>query len=86
VDGFWSISVYNKKGFFQENKYDAYNINNLTVQADTNGTITVNFGGDQSKSNFLPITEGRSYVVRMYQPKPEIIQAKWIFPDLVSAH
>jgi hypothetical protein len=58
----------------------------LTVQADTNGTITINFGGDQSKSNFLPITEGWSYVVRMYQPKPEIIQTKWIFPDLVSAH
>jgi hypothetical protein len=84
VDGFWSISVYNKEGFFQENQYDAYSINNLTAQADTNGTITIHFGGEQSKSNFLPITEGWSYVVRMYQPKPEIIQAKWMFPDLVS--
>jgi len=86
VDGFWSISVYNKDGFFQENKYDAYSINNLTAQSDNNGTITIHFGGNPSNPNFLPITDGWSYVVRMYQPRPEIIQAKWIFPDLVPTH
>jgi len=24
VDGFWSISVYNKDGYFQKNKFDSY--------------------------------------------------------------
>jgi len=30
VDGFWSISVYNAKGFFEKNALGAYSLNNLT--------------------------------------------------------
>ena len=32
VDGFWSISVYNAKGFFEKNPLDAYSLNNLTAK------------------------------------------------------
>ncbi len=81
VTGFWSISMYNKDGFFQENKYSAYSLNNLTAKANTDGSYTIHFGGDSSNSNFLPITEGWNYVVRMYRPKKEIIDETWSFPE-----
>jgi len=29
-DGFWYISLYNAKGFFVKNKFNAYSINNIT--------------------------------------------------------
>ena len=33
VDGFWSISLYNAKGFFEKNDLNAYSLNDLTGQA-----------------------------------------------------
>jgi hypothetical protein len=32
VDGFWSISVDNAKGFFEKNPLDSYSLNNLTAK------------------------------------------------------
>jgi hypothetical protein len=46
VDGFWSISLYNGKGFFQKNPYNAYSINNITGKKGKDGSITIHFGGD----------------------------------------
>ena len=82
VDGFWSVSVYNKDGYFEKNPYDSYSVNNLTAEADIDGSVTVNFGGDPSKVNFIPITEGWNYVVRMYRPRASIVGRSWTFPSL----
>jgi hypothetical protein len=35
--------------------------------------MTISFGGDPGAINNLPITPGWNYIVRMYQPKQEII-------------
>ncbi len=80
VDGFWSISLYNGKGFFQENKYNAYSINNLTGVKNEDGSMTIHFGGDPKQSNYLPIMDGWNYVVRLYQPHKEILDGTWKFP------
>ena len=32
VDGFWSISVYNAKGYFEKNDLNAYSLNSLTAK------------------------------------------------------
>jgi len=32
VDGFWSISVYNAKGYFEPNPQNAYTLNNITAR------------------------------------------------------
>ena len=42
----------------------------------------VNFGGDPYQANFIPITDGWNYVVRMYRPRPSIIDRSWTFPSL----
>lgn len=80
VDGFWSITVYNKDGFMEENEHNVYSYNNVTAKKNPDGSITINFGADSKAINNLPITPGWNYIVRMYQPKPEIINGSWRFP------
>lgn len=81
VDGFWSISVYDAQGYFEKNQYNAYSVNNITAQKAADGSITVQFGGCDGKiPNCLPISEGWNYIVRLYRPKPEILNGKWTFP------
>lgn len=82
VDGFWSITMYDAKGFMFENEQKAYSLNNVTAKADADGTVSIQFGGDpKAASNFLPITPGWSYLVRLYRPRKEILDASWIFPE-----
>jgi hypothetical protein len=80
VDGFWSITIYNAKGFMQKNDLNAYAVNNVTAKKNPDETVTIHFGGDPSKSNYLPITPGWNYIVRMYRPKQVVIDGTWTFP------
>ncbi|WP_203581003.1 DUF1214 domain-containing protein [Microbacterium hibisci] len=83
VDGFWSISVYNAAGFFEPNERGAYTINNITGVRNDDGTITVRFGDyPDDTPNALPITEGWNYLVRLYRPRPEVLDGDWSFPAL----
>ncbi len=80
VNGFWSISLYNAKGYFQKNSYNAYSINNMTGKKDADGSITIHFGGDPKQSNYLPIMDGWNYLIRLYQPQKGILDGTWKFP------
>jgi hypothetical protein len=80
VGGFWSITTYNENGYMEKNVQEAYSYNNVTAKKNTDGSITINFGGGPGAINNLPITPGWNYVVRMYQPKQEIINGAWGFP------
>lgn len=84
VDGFWSISMYNAQGFFEPNPQNAYSINNITAQKNADGSIDIQFGGcDGSVPNCLPITAGWNYIVRLYQPRKELLDGTWTFPAAV---
>mgnify|MGYP003450897945 FL=1 len=85
VNGFWSISVYNADGFFEPNERGAYSVNNITARHNDDGSITVRFGGDgDPERNSLPITDGWNYLVRLYRPRPEILNGTWSFPSLAK--
>ncbi len=82
VDGFWSISVYNAKGYFEANRENAYTLNNITAKSGGDGSIAVQFGGcDGKTANCLPITPGWNYLVRLYRPRAEVLNGTWKFPD-----
>lgn len=67
VDGFWSISLYNAKGYFEKNDLGAYSVNNLTAKPNPDDSFTIQFGGGQKDTpNFLPIMPGWNYIVRLY--------------------
>jgi hypothetical protein len=81
VDGFWSISVYNAKGYFQKNKLNAYTLNNITAVKAVDGSVDVQFGGCDGKvANCLPVVKGWNYTVRLYRPRADILDGKWEFP------
>jgi hypothetical protein len=82
VDGFWSVTVYNAKGYLEKNVYDAYSVNNIIAKKDADGGVLIQFGGCDGKvANCLPIARGWNYTVRMYRPREEILKGTWKFPE-----
>lgn len=86
VDGFWSISLYNKQGYFEANPYNAYSLNSITSKKESDGSVLVQFGGCDGKiPNCLPVMPGWNYMVRLYRPRPEVLNGKWKFPEAQPA-
>ncbi|WP_298241067.1 DUF1254 domain-containing protein [uncultured Bradyrhizobium sp.] len=82
VDGFWSISVYNGKGFFEKNELGAYSLNNLTAKPDASGAYVIQFGGcDKATPNCLPIVDGWNFTMRLYRPRKVILDGSWKLPE-----
>jgi hypothetical protein len=82
VDGFWSISVYNAKGYFEPNPQNSYTLNNITAKKDQDGSITIQFGGCDGKiANCIPTTNGWNYLVRLYRPREQVLSGTWKFPE-----
>ncbi|WP_036964567.1 DUF1214 domain-containing protein [Promicromonospora kroppenstedtii] len=85
VDAFWSVSVYDAKGFFVPNPQGRYSVNSVTAVRDGDGAVTVRFApaddfGDEP--NTIPVPEGWNFLVRLYRPRPEVLDGAWIVPEL----
>ncbi len=86
VDGFWSISVYNAKGYFEPNKQNAYTLNNITAKKNA-GRI----GHDSIRWRGRPAERSSNHVrlelrlVRLYRPREEILDGTWKFPETQPA-
>ena len=86
VDGFWSISVYDDRGHFVPNPQNAYSLNNLTAKPGEDGSYAIQLGGCDGKlPNCLPTPPGWNYLVRLYRPRPEILNGAWTFPAAQAA-
>jgi hypothetical protein len=84
VDGFWSLTVYDGEGYLHPNPYNAYAVNGITAKKAPDGSVTIQFGGCDGKiPNCLPITQGWNYTVRLFQPRPEILDGTWRFPEAI---
>ncbi len=81
VNAFWSVTVYNADGYIDENPLGAYGFNGVTATPNDDGSTTIHFGGcGDARVNCLPISAGWNYAVRMYEPRPEILDGSWVFP------
>jgi hypothetical protein len=48
--------------------------------------VTIQLGGcDGRQANCLPIFPGWNYMVRLYCPRPEILDGTWTFPTALPA-
>lgn len=82
VEGFWSISVYNEKGYFEKNAIGVYSLNNLTARPNLDGSFTIHFAScPNGNGNCLPIMPNWNYTVRLYRPRKEILDGTWKFPE-----
>jgi hypothetical protein len=82
VDAFWSVTVYNQDGFLEPNPLNAYSLNSLIARRGADGSVKVQFGGcDGAVPNCLPIMPGWNYMIRLYRPRPQVLDGTWTFPD-----
>lgn len=83
VDGFWSITIYDERGFMVANPRNAVSLNNVTSQRGADGSVTVQFGGcTDATPNCLPVPSPWNAVLRLYRPRAEIIAGRWNMPAL----
>jgi hypothetical protein len=81
VDGFWSVTIYNRDGFLEENPYGSYSINNVTAVADEDGSVTLNLAPEgEGLTNHLYVMDGWNYALRLYWPRPSILDGTWSPP------
>ena len=83
VRAFWSVIVYDAKGFIADNDLGVYSYNDVTAKPNEDGSITIHFGGDPDQVNYIPIADGWNYGIRMYEPEQEILDGTWVFPKIV---
>ncbi|HEY4986315.1 MAG TPA: DUF1214 domain-containing protein, partial [Bradyrhizobium sp.] len=70
--------------YLEPNARNAYSLNNVTAKKDADGSVAIQFGGCEGNVvNCIPITPGWGYVVRLYRPRPEILNGSWTFPDAI---
>jgi hypothetical protein len=89
VNGFWSLTVYDKYHLFETNDLNRYSLGtkNKTLQYNADGSLTIFAGtkspGEGKESNWLPAPEGTfSLYIRGYWGKKAILDGTWIPPKI----
>jgi hypothetical protein len=85
VDAFWSVSIYNERGFFEPNEKNLYTVNSVTGEPNADGSVTVRLvastDGD-TPPNAIATPRGWNYLIRLYRPRAEILNGGWTPPAL----
>ncbi len=85
VDAFWSVTMYGDRWSLQENEIHRYAISNTTpgLQYQEDGTLMLLVQHERPKviSNWLPAPRGKFMLfVRVYQPRPALIDGSYVLP------
>jgi hypothetical protein len=90
VDSFWSLAMYGPDLNLVANPIDRYSIGDRTagLETDPDGGLTIYLQagtpGAGKEANWLPCpaTDEWFVILRMYLPRPEVIDAKWECPPV----
>jgi hypothetical protein len=86
VDAFWSITVYDADGYLAPNDLGRNSYNQTSATPNEDGSYTIHFGAcEDGRINCIPITAGWNYTIRLYQPRAEILDGSWTFPEFLPA-
>lgn len=81
-NAFWSITVYDEDGFVNS---DPFNMNSSFAKQEANGDTVLNFGGDASADNYLPVYPGWNATLRIYTAQGNYFDGSWVRPELQPA-
>jgi hypothetical protein len=89
VNGFWSITIYNKYHLFEVNDLNRYSLGtkNKNFKYNPDGSLTLYAGtkspGEDKETNWLPVPEGTfSLYIRCYWGKEAVLDGSWIPPKI----
>ena len=89
VNGFWSLTVYNKAHLFFSNDLNRYSLGtkNKSLKYNPDGSLTLyyqhNSPGTEKESNWVSSPkEEFSLYIRAYWPKQEILDGTWMPPKV----
>ena len=87
VNGFWSLTLYNKEHLFEPNALNRYSLGtkSKSLKYNPDGSLTLYFQnkspGADKESNWVPAPADEfSLYIRAYWPKAEILEGKWTPP------
>jgi hypothetical protein len=91
VNGFWSMTVYNKHHLFEVNELNRYSLGtkNKTLNYGTDGSLTLYVGakspGKDNETNWIPAPDGVfSLYIRCYWGKEAVRDGSWIPPFITK--
>ena len=88
ANAFWSMTMYDPKGYFVDNPIDRYTLgdrSNLKNNSDGSTDIYIQRDdpGGEKTSNWLPSPEGEfNLLIRVYWPKEKMLKGEWIPPQV----
>jgi hypothetical protein len=90
VNGFWSLTLYNKAHLLEPNPLNRYSLGtkSKSLQYDAKGSLTLYYQhdspGKDKESNWVPAPpDDFSLYIRSYWPKAEIIEGRWTPPAVI---
>lgn len=92
VNGFWSLTLYNKEHLFQPNPLNRFSLGtkSKSLKYNADGSLTLYFQnaspGADKEANWVPApTDDFSLYIRAYWPKQDILEEKWTPPAVTPA-
>ncbi len=87
VDAFWSLTMYDKRGFLIDNPIRRYAIcDRDPLQFNTDGSLDILIQHEQpvkGEGNWLPASVDPFIVtLRLYLPKEEFLNSRWKLPAI----
>jgi len=94
VKGFWSVTLYDRKGYLLDNPIQRYNLRiSDPLHYNEDGSLTLLVQPDKPAdermhANWLPSPRDGNFVLsmRLYWPDQDVLDGKWMPPALVPAH
>jgi hypothetical protein len=92
VNGFWSLTLYNKEHLFEPNALNRFSIGtkSKSLKFNPDGSLTLYYQhespGPDRETNWVPAPEDEfSLYIRAYWPKGEILEDRWTPPPVERA-
>jgi hypothetical protein len=89
VDAFWSLTMYSTNYNLVPNPIDRFSLGDRSkgLKRDSDGGLSIYIQhetpGEDKESNWLPAPESPFFVImRMYQPRQEVLEATWAAPPV----